>query len=101
MELQRGKADICRPDNGNLGATAAVSLCLTRITQYCEQDTEGEYNASLDIFEGDSWFASVTTSQKIHEIRGYFRGIVKTAHSLCSKEKIEKIMEPFPGEMHM
>jgi hypothetical protein len=37
MELQRGKADTCRPDNGNLGATAAVSLCLAKMSQHCGQ----------------------------------------------------------------
>eukprot|EP00957_Ditylum_brightwellii_P095397 7266635-Ditylum_brightwellii.AAC.1 len=66
MELQRGRADTCRPDNANLGATAAVSLHLAKMAQHCGQntiqDTENDPNASPDIFEGDSWFASVTTS---------------------------------------
>eukprot|EP00957_Ditylum_brightwellii_P035146 2665110-Ditylum_brightwellii.AAC.1 len=28
MKLQRGKTDTCKPNNGNLGATAAASLYL-------------------------------------------------------------------------
>ena len=65
------------------------------------QDTENDSDASPDIFEGDSWFASVTTAQAIQEIEGCFRGIVKTAHILCPKEEIEEIMKPFPGGTHM
>eukprot|EP00957_Ditylum_brightwellii_P150071 11429050-Ditylum_brightwellii.AAC.1 len=37
MELQRGKADTYRPNNENVGATAAVSLCLAKMSQHCGQ----------------------------------------------------------------
>ena len=56
---------------------------------------------SSDLFQGGSWFASISTDEHMMELRYQFKGIVKTAHSLYPKDWLETTMKNYPCGTHL
>jgi Transposase IS4 len=109
LELQEGKMPMREKEYSQLhGVTAATSLRLLQGTKRCGQvpiggeDEDEPEEDTFDVGLGDSWFCSVelvTQSWLRHRIA--FAGIVKTSHSRCPKEWLEKTMVDWPSGSHL
>ena len=78
------------PYQKKFGATTACTLRIGEAT--CDEG---------DTLIGDSWFASVKTTQQVDIVfNGKFLGIVKTAHVSYPHKQIEELMLDWPAGTH-
>jgi hypothetical protein len=87
----------------------ACTICGVEATEHCgqwiaggeesssEDDNNRWYSVPMDIFTGDSWFASVKTADQVAKQGHAFFGPVKTATKLFPLKGIENIMKDWPG----
>eukprot|EP00957_Ditylum_brightwellii_P153484 11681070-Ditylum_brightwellii.AAC.1 len=84
LQIQIGVNNTAPLQCSNLNVITAVSLCLTAKTKFCGQekpkiDEDEEDRISnfpySDLFQGGSWFASISTVEHVMERRHQFKGI--------------------------
>lgn len=111
LEIARGRLDraLC-PHDDIKAHTAAVSVRLAKLSKREQHDADEDLDQDLlnlerkkvDLFQGDSWFASVPTLKLIQSRVGCrFKGLVKASHAGFPKEYFENAMKNFPGGFHM
>eukprot|EP00957_Ditylum_brightwellii_P000467 36028-Ditylum_brightwellii.AAC.1 len=101
LHIQRGMRNTAPLQFSSLNVITVVSLCLASKAKLCgqekptvnknenkdedEEDRIGNFSSS-DLFQGSSWFASISIVEHMMELRRQFKGIVKTAHCLYPKD---------------
>ncbi len=111
LEVVRGKSDQTLLPHDDIKAhTAAVSVRLAELSKRERHDVDKDLTEDIrkvedkktDIYQGDSWFASIPTLKLIQSRVGCrFKGLVKTAHAGFPKDYLEDTMKNFPGGFHM
>ena len=103
LEIQRGKYNEVPLTHSDLNATNAVSLRLAQLSARTGQEKPDEDNGNppSDLFQGDSWFASIPTVENIVEEGHRFKKLIKTAHSLFPLKWLQETMNNFPGGTHL
>lgn len=111
LEIVRGKSDRTLLPHDDIKAhTATVSVRLAELSKREQHDADEDLDQDLlqlernkvDIFQGDSWFASIPTLKLIQSRVGCrFKGLVKTSHAGFPKDYLEDTMKNFPGGFHM
>jgi len=103
LEIQEGKNPMRKKKYSEaLGGTAGCTLRLVKGSEYCgsnknEARKQGKIENKRELWNGDSWFTSITLIQAMKREGHEYFGALKNNHRGCPKNFVEETMKNWPS----